>query len=101
MRIPVDRIASALPELKKLKETSHKIDAMFLKQLLEQMQKNSKAFGDGPGADVYRDLFNQSIAESVSKGAGLGIGDMMYRAMAPKIWAKAVADQTSTTSENS
>lgn len=94
MRIPVDRIAIAMPELKKLKDTSQKIDAMFLKQLLEQMQKNSTAFGAGPGADVYRDLFNQSIAESVSKGAGLGIGDMMYRAMAPKVWAQATAQTT-------
>lgn len=48
-------------------------------------------FGEGAGADIYQDLMDQSVADSVGKTGSLGISQLLYKQMAPRILAQAEA----------
>lgn len=90
----VSNLARAKPELQKLEKATEQIETIFVKQLLEQMQKGTKTFGEGPQADIYSDFFNQAIAESTAKHGLMGVGKMLYRQLAPRIVAQAAASST-------
>lgn len=78
----------AAPKLKQLEKASKGVEAMFVKSLLGEMQKGSKLFGDGPGTDIYADLFNDAIAKQVADRGAFGIADLMIKQGAPKILAE-------------
>lgn len=83
----------AKPELAKLKKATDGFETMFVKKLLTEMRKGVKevSFGDSTGSEVYQDLMDQAVAESVSKGGSLGIGKILYKQFAPQIIAQAQA----------
>ena len=60
---------------------------MFLKDLLSVMRRSlpKSPFGDAPGAAIYEDMFDQSIAESASKQGSFGIGQALYQKLAPSV----------------
>lgn len=67
-------------QLAGLKKACEQFEAVFAKQLLGEMQKGSKsAFGDQPGGEIYKDMMDQSLADSISKRGALGIGQMLYK----------------------
>lgn len=71
----------AEPQMRKLKEASQQIEGMFVKDLLNQMEKGlgKSLFGKAPGAAIYQDMFTQAIADSVSKGGSFGIGKTLEK----------------------
>ena len=81
----------ASPEVKakltKLKKACQDLEAVFLKDLLTVMRRSipKSQFGNAPGAGIYEDMFDQAIAESASKSGSFGIGEMLYKKMAPAI----------------
>lgn len=79
----------AAPKLKQLREASKGVEAMFVKSLLGEMQKGTKIFGEGPGADIYADLFNDALAKQVADRGAFGIADIMVKQGTPKILAEA------------
>ena len=83
----------AAPQLEGLKKAAQGIESIFMKDLLTAMQKSVKKtqWGESSGSDMYQDLFNQQIAESVSKKGSLGIADMLYRQISPKLIGQARA----------
>lgn len=66
-------------------ETLRAVARQFEALLMQQVLKSARAsgFGDdlagGPGADTYKDLFDQQMAQQMSAGRGLGIADVLVR----------------------
>lgn len=101
-------LSSAAPKLAKLKKACQDLEAVFLKDLMTVMGKSipKSSFGNAPGAAIYEDMFNQSVAESASKSGTFGMAKVLYREMAPRVLREAEDDakrngqpplQTSTT----
>lgn len=85
---------SAAPKLAALKKATQSIEGIFMKDLLNVMQKSvhKVQFGDAPGSDIYQDFFNTALADSATKNGSLGLGSMLYRQLAPKVVAEAQAE---------
>jgi Rod binding domain-containing protein len=81
----------AQPQLAALKKATNGFETIFLKSMLTEMEKGTNMFGTGPGSDIYADLANQTIADSVGQRGSLGIGKMLYNRLSPRIIAQAEA----------
>jgi len=83
----------AKTSLASLKKATDNIEAMFLKDLLTQMEKSqgTKMFGSGPGSDIYQDMMNQELTQQVAKGGQFGVSKMLYGELSPSILAQAEA----------
>lgn len=80
----------AAPKIAELRKAGEGIEAMFVRQLLGEMQKGTKLFGEGQAGSVYGDLFNEALAKQVAGRGAFGIADMMVKQGAPKIVAEAM-----------
>ncbi|ROH87763.1 flagellar assembly peptidoglycan hydrolase FlgJ [Stagnimonas aquatica] len=66
-------------------ETLRAVARQFEALLMQQVLKSARAaglgddLGSGPGADTYKDLFDQQMAQQLSAGRGLGIADQLVR----------------------
>lgn len=83
----MDAIKKAEPELAKLKKATDGFEAVFLKKLFSQMRSSVKEtqFGQTFGKEIYNDMFDEAMANAAAKSKTLGMGDMLYRQMAPKV----------------
>jgi Rod binding domain-containing protein len=77
--------AAAGPVAAKLKKTSQEIEAIFVKDLMAAMRKTAehKSLGNSLGSDMYEDIFDQALADSTAKSGSLGIGNTIFKQMAP------------------
>jgi peptidoglycan hydrolase FlgJ len=68
-------------ELAGLKKACEQFEAIFAKQLLGEMRKGVKEamIGDQAGSAIYKDMMDQSIADSIAHQGALGIGKMLYK----------------------
>ena len=72
----------------KLKETAEQFEAVFVKQLLDTMDKTvdrtDSLFGGGHAEETFRGMLNEEISKSVasSGGPGLGLAESVFRQMA-------------------
>lgn len=81
-------VASAVaPKLEKLKKAAQDVEAVFLKDLIAEMQKGMKktTFGDSTGSEIYQDMFNDTLAQAASKAGNFGIGKVLYRQFAKDV----------------
>lgn len=83
--------AYAEPKIAQLKKAAAGTEAMFVKSLLAEMEKGTKTFGEGPGSDIYSDMFNDAIAQSISSRGAFGIGNLMIKQGTQRIMAEANA----------
>jgi Rod binding domain-containing protein len=84
----VAAVAQAAPQLKKLEKATQEFEGMFVKQLLETMQRGgSNPFGEGTAGSIYQDLFNNELARNLTARGGFGIGKMMYETISPRVVA--------------
>ncbi|MDH5435364.1 MAG: flagellar assembly peptidoglycan hydrolase FlgJ [Gammaproteobacteria bacterium] len=64
-----------------IKKVAEQFEALFLQMMLKSMRDAS--FGDelfdSSQSDIYRDMFDQQIAITMSKRRGLGMADMLER----------------------
>lgn len=76
-------------ELKALKKACEQFEAVFAKQLLGEMRKGVQEvkIGDQAGSDIYKDMMDQTIADSVAHQGALGIGQMLYKQFAKQVAA--------------
>ena len=81
---------SALAELKvrsqidpdaSLAEVAGQFESLFVNLLLDSMRDATVDGGlfDGPGLQMYQEMFDRQIAQEVSSGGGIGIADMLVR----------------------
>ncbi len=64
-----------------LRETAQQFEALFTQMLLKSMREAQAADDpfSSPQSDLYRDLFDQQLAITLSKSGALGIADMLER----------------------
>lgn len=82
--------STAAPKIAELRKAGEGIEAMFVRQLMSEMQKGTKLFGEGQAGSVYGDLFNEALAKQVAGRGAFGIADMMVKQAAPRILAEAM-----------
>ncbi|UCE67809.1 MAG: transglycosylase SLT domain-containing protein [Candidatus Zixiibacteriota bacterium] len=69
-------------KLQKLKKACRDFEAIFISYMLKAMNKtteNSELFGNGLGGDIYKEIFNEKLAEHLSQTGEFKIGDIIYR----------------------
>ena len=66
----------------KLKEACRQFEAIFLKQMLNSMRKTVTKNGlmdGGFSEEIFEDMLYDEYAEKMTKTAGFGIADMLYK----------------------
>lgn len=86
------RIETAAPpaldkEHRDLKKATQQFEGYFLHELLKEMRKtvpDDKLLGDqGHGQEIFRDMMDQTLSDSMSSRGDVGIAKMMYDQLAP------------------
>ena len=78
---------SQAAEDKRIDEAAGQFEAMLLQQMFQAMWQTAPSSGMLSGSreeELFRDMFNQSLSEEVSKGQGIGIKDVIAREMRKK-----------------
>lgn len=76
-------------KLSKLKDASQQVEAIFVKDLFAKMQAAvTDATKNGPYEDLAKDLFSQTIADSVGKNGGVGISTVLYNSLSKSLIAQ-------------
>lgn len=73
---------------KEMKEVAQQFESIFIKQLLDEMEKTidreDSLLGGGSAEGYFRDMMYDNISQSMSTrtgGSGLGLAEMVYRQM--------------------
>lgn len=85
----------------KLWKVSRQFEAIFVQQMLDEMQKSvphSGAMPNGFAEQVHTSMFDQAVAGSITKNADLGIASAIYRQLARIEHPQAQAAATDTIS---
>lgn len=67
---------------KKLKKVCGDLEAIFVSMMFKQMRNSvpkSGLMGGGLAEEMYEDMLFDKYAEEISKGQGIGLGDVLYR----------------------
>lgn len=76
-------------EEKKLKEVSQQFESIFVKMLIDSMDKTvdrkSSMFYGGQGEEVFRNMLNDEKAKDISKGAGIGLAKSIYEQLSKHV----------------
>ncbi|MEL6448202.1 MAG: flagellar assembly peptidoglycan hydrolase FlgJ [Pseudomonadota bacterium] len=65
-----------------LNKVAGQFEALFVQEMLKSMRAASfgdPIFGEAGGGGMYRDLFDQQIADDIASGAGVGLKDLLIR----------------------
>ena len=91
---PIDQVLSiqskleqVKPQLNDLKKSCDGMESVFLKQIVSQMRKSAGSvhFGKDFGGDMYKDMFDGSIADMLAAKGTMGVGKAMFAAIAPRV----------------
>lgn len=79
--VDVVAAAKAAPELAKLRKAAVGVETMFLKDLLSVMRKSvpKTNLGKDSGGQMFRDLHDQTLAETVGKAGAMGFSAMLEK----------------------
>ena len=86
--------SSLSPEELKLKKACQNFEAIFISYMLKTMHQESEKsslFGEGLGSDIYKEMFDEKLAEQMSESGQMKIGDIMYKQYAPLVRASEAA----------
>lgn len=69
----------------KLKQVSQQFEAFFVNQIFKSM-RNSAQWGEGlleksHARSTYESMHDERLADEISSGRGIGIGDLIYKQM--------------------
>lgn len=76
---------------KKLKEACRGFEAMFLEIMYRQMRKTvpeNTLFGKSHAQEIWEDMRDSEMMKNLAESGGLGLGDMLYRQLAPSVLAQ-------------
>jgi Rod binding domain-containing protein len=83
---------AASPEDAKLRQAAQQFEAVFVQQMLQQMDKtvdrSESMFNGGSAEDTFRGMFLQEVATSITQrpgGSGFGLADHIYKQMKLKM----------------
>jgi flagellar protein FlgJ len=83
-----------LPETKgvtddaKLREAANNFEAIFIQQMLKTMRKTSfesDLLPKSEGEKVFQSLLDEQYAQISAKSGSLGLGEMIYQQLKPKV----------------
>ena len=81
---------------KELKEACQGFEAMFLDIMYRQMKKTvpeSNFFNKSNAMEIWEDMRDSEMMKNVAVSGGLGLGDMLYRQLAPTVLAQTLAEE--------
>lgn len=82
----IEAAIQAAPRFRQLRESTRQVEAMFLKDLMATMRKSmGVSAAKGLGGAQYESLFDQAVADELSKSTNLGISQVMLRKMGPRV----------------
>ena len=86
--VPKNKMTAEEREAQKLREACQGFEAMFLSMMYKQMRATvpeSELFGKKSNAiQIFEDMRDTELMNSVAKGGGIGIADMMYKQLTIK-----------------
>ena len=85
--VPKNKMTAEEREAQKLREACQGFEAMFLSMMYKQMRATvpkDGLFGHSNAIDIFEDLRDTELMNSVAKGGGIGIADMMYKQLTIK-----------------
>jgi flagellar protein FlgJ len=71
-------------ELARLRHAAQEFEAVFVEHMLKTMRQSfpqAGLFPSGAGQKLYQDLADQELARAMSRGGGLGLGDVLIRGL--------------------
>lgn len=75
-----------------LKKATQQFEGYFLHELLKEMRKtvpdDKLLADDGHGQEIFKDMMDQTLADSMSHRGDLGMAKMMYDQLAPALGKK-------------
>ena len=75
-------------DIAKAKEAARQFESLLLHQMFNSMSANvpkDSLFSAGREDEFSRDMYNQALADSISKGQGIGIKDILERELVNKV----------------
>lgn len=99
-QLPLESLAgnSNIPEADKIAEVSRQFEAVLLRQILQEARKTDSGSAKGSlSSDVYTDMINQQIADSVSRSGAFGLGKSLQGQLAHQVLRHATTPLTSST----
>jgi len=94
--LPLESLAGnkALSTGQKIAEASRQFESVLLQQFLSESQKpviNSELTDDSNEAGIYQDMITNQLADSLSRGGGIGLAKTFERQLTPHTAHYAVA----------
>ena len=88
--VPLDRLAGnkTLTQEQKIGEASRQFEAILLRQILTEAQKTtikSKYSDESAATSIYRDMTVKQLAESISRGGGLGLAKTLNQELTKQL----------------
>lgn len=74
----------AVDSPEKIKDAAQQFEALLVQQMMQAMWKTVPQEGILSGSreeEYFRDMLNQALAESISKGQGIGVREVIEREM--------------------
>jgi peptidoglycan hydrolase FlgJ len=83
-RLPLEKLAgnAALTEKEKIQELSRQFEALLVRQILKDARKSvikSDLFPQSLSSDIYQDMINSQLADSISHSGTLGLAQHLER----------------------
>lgn len=64
-----------------IRDASTELEAILIKMVLDQAQKTipkDELFGDDNAMEIWRDMYNEKMADRMAQAGGFGIADFIY-----------------------
>jgi peptidoglycan hydrolase FlgJ len=72
------------PELARLRQAARDFESVMVEHMLKTMRQSFPKGGvlpAGPGRSLYQDLADEQLGRAISRGGGLGLGDVLIRGL--------------------
>jgi len=73
------------------RKVAQQFEAIFLRQLMGTLEKSGGFGGSSTGAGVYKSMMVGALADSTAEGGGIGLADVVFKAMMPQAAAGGAA----------
>lgn len=90
-----DSAAAAAKEDKALREACKSFEAMFLNMMYREMRATvheGGLFGESNARKIFEDMRDSEMAKQMAESGGIGLGDMLYKQLAPQATKRAQAE---------
>jgi Rod binding domain-containing protein len=73
------------------RQAAQQFESIFLRQLLGAMEKTGGLGGSSQGSAIYKSMMVGALADNASQSGGIGLADVVFKAMLPPEVAARVA----------